>query len=160
MAVARVTINLVDGEGHSSEVTIYLPDTLALDKLAIAAAAYGDLIEDISEAVVISASAAFTLFSGSGTPLAASDVEEKARFVWGVANTTKKVLQSIPAFIKAKILPNSNQVDLADADVDAFYDAMVTGLTVGADTFVPKDSEGRDINGLRAAKQAYTRSRS
>lgn len=159
MSVWTVLLNLMDGEGHTSNTTLYFPDTLTLDQIIVGAAAYATLIEDISEAVVISASATATLFSGTGIALAASDVEEKARFVWQVAATTKRVIQSIPAFIKSKILPNSNRVDLSDPDVDAWYDAMVTGVTVGADTFVPKDSEGRDIVGVSAAKQAYTRSR-
>jgi len=160
MAVWQLYFTLSDGEGHSSTTSINLPDTITdFADLVVAAGGYGTLLEDISDAVLIAVNVSRILLAGTGVADAASDVEEKARFIWQATGTTKRVIQSIPAFIKAKIMPNTNRVDLTDTDVDAWYDAMVTGLTIGADTFVPKDTEGRDIIGLKAATQAYTRSR-
>lgn len=156
MAVS-VLFTIRDDKGARSLVEIYLPSatTIALAQ---------DFIDDVApliEALITGAIERVGIcLSGAlpgglrANPLAGSDVEEGARFIFNSAGGFSTSLR-IPTFDEQYVLDNSNLVDTAAGAVTSF----VAGMTAGLATVQPTDYRSADITSLKSAREDFQRSR-
>lgn len=159
MAIQTLNLTVADGENHTSLVSINYDGDITVANMTLIAALAITALEGVIEGSVVKASISRVLLSAVSTAAAASDVEIKARFIWDVASTVKSVVMSIPTFLRSKILPNSDRVDLTDADVLTFIDAIVDGVTIATVDYPAMDTEQRDILAVKSAVEAYSRKR-
>lgn len=158
--VLSVNVTIADGENHTSLVGFNFEDGLTFAQLDGIAPILAGVVQDLIEGSVRKVSVSRVLWESDAIVAAAqSEVEMLGRFIWNVSNTSKNILNNIPTFPKTKILPNSDQVDRTDADVAAYIDMMELGVDVAATLYQPTDSEGRDINALAVATEAYAKKR-
>lgn len=87
-------------------------------------------------------------------PTLGSDVEEGARFMYNTVSGYKTGFR-VPTFNEAFLVDGTQRVDLADADVIAFNNAIEDGLA----TFEPSDYRGDDIVALRSALESFQKTR-
>jgi len=155
----NVTFTVADGEGHTGQVTVYLDGAVTITNVDawadLAAVALSGMIE--GSVVAITVSRLLGVLTNVAAP--ESDIELKGRFVFAALGTTKRLVQSIPTFLRSKLLPNTDQIDLTDPDVDTWVDLMVDGITVNATLIAPVDSEVRLLSAPTSAKEAYSRKR-
>jgi hypothetical protein len=87
-------------------------------------------------------------------PLAASDVEEGALFVWLAAN--EPVQQRIPTFDEDFILPGTDQVDRSAQEVIDLVEVTTIPEELSGDWIIgPSDSRGIPITILKSAKESF-----
>lgn len=148
-----------DDENHTSVVSINFADSVVTANLASAATAFLVVLAPLTDAAFVKATITRTLLTGSTSPVTGADIEIGARFIWGVAGSAKRTLMKIPAFVRSKLVENSKVVDVADADVIDFVDAMTDGLTA-VTLFAPTNDDGdNDIESLVIAKETYSKAR-
>lgn len=116
----------------------------------------------VFSAIVIPVTIDEGVIDQTGRPLANSDVEEGATFVWKTAGgfTTRF---RIPTFNEACMISGSAEVDLANNDVDDFVQTIIDGADaiagVGEDRMNVTDSRGDDIIAIKSAFDAFQKSR-
>jgi len=156
MAVS-VLFTIRDEKGARSLVEIYLPSAttiaLAQDFVTAVAPLLEALITGAIERVGICVSG--TLPGGlRASPLANSDVEEGARFIFTSAGGYTTSVR-IPTFDDTLILEGTNIVDSDAGAVTSF----VAGMTAGLATVQPTDYRSADITALKSAREDFQRSR-
>lgn len=147
-----------DDENHSSVVTINFADSIVTTNLAAAASAFLVVLGPLTDAAFIKATVSRVLLSGSTAPVTGADIEIGAKFFWSQVGKVKNTMQTIPAFVRSKLLPTTKKVDLADADVAAFVTAMEEGLTATT-LFEPTSDEGTDLDVVVDAIENYEKAR-
>lgn len=156
MAVS-VLFTIRDAKDARSLVEFYLPDatTIADAQTWITAAAplLNALITGAIERVGVCLSAA--LPGGlRASPLANSDVEEGAKFIFNSTGGYQTSVR-IPTFDETHMVAGSTQVDTTAGPVASF----VAGMTAGLSLIEPTDYRGADIVSLRSARESFQRSR-
>lgn len=158
--VWSVNVTVADGENHTSLVKYNFQDGLTIAQLDGIAPILAGIVQDTINGAVRKVSVSRTVWeSDAVTPDGQSEVEMLGRFIWNVSNTSKNLLNNLPTFPKTKILPNSDEIDRTDADVAAYIDMMELGVDVGGTLYQPQDTEGRDINAVLTATEAYAKKR-
>lgn len=118
---------------------------------AAARTAAGNLVNAIAlltDGVVAMAKLGIVLQSNGATPAGNVDNEIKATFSF--TDPDGRLVQvSIPAFDRAYLLPNSDSVDLTNADVLDFTDNVVTELWVS--------SYALDLTGVASGVESFTK---
>lgn len=161
MAVFTILVTIKDAKNKDSTMEVNLPSTVTLANVSIFAIALAALIEPLIKGQITRVAIALNLpaaLTGLRTaPLAGSDVEEGAKFVF---NTTGGFITStrIPTFDESKIASDSRLVDTSDTDVGAFIVTMTDGL-VAAGGAEPVDKRGADVETLESALEAFQSSR-
>lgn len=145
----QIVVSVEDGEGKTGTLTAYHNSAVYADAYS-AAQNIGDLVSQMITGVVRRVTLTETVFNSADVPAADSDVEIKAAFTFNNADG-KAYQASVPTFNRAKMLPNSDRVDITDLDVAAF----ITALTGAAYT----DSRAIDLVSLRSALEQFTRRR-
>jgi len=157
----ELSLTLEDEEGKKSVVSLHLPGgTLQADAEAFAAA-IALLIDVLTGAKIIRIALALIVTLPGGlkaNALAESEVEIGARFGFLDAQAFRTSVR-IPSFLLAKLVAGSNAVDVTDADVIAFVDAMEDGLTPIATLVEPCTNRSDDITDLSTAIEAFTKTR-
>lgn len=159
---AFVTFSIQDAKGKVSVTKINFPDTQTKDELSAWAVTAATALNDIITGKILSAGIGFEVSLSGATirsaPLATSDVEEGARFIW--RSLVGAITQfRLPTFDEAKMLSGTQQVDLADTDVDAFEGLITIGNGAGAGWAHPSDDHGSDIVALESARESFTSTR-
>lgn len=159
---AFVTFSIQDAKGKVSITKINFPDTQTVGELSAWAVDMATAINAVITGKVISAGIGFEVDLAGATiranPLANSDVEEGARFLWRSAINAITQFR-LPTFDEAKMLSGTQQVNTADTDVDALVDLVVIGDGVGAGFAHPSDDHGEDITALVSARESFTSTR-
>lgn len=97
----------------------------------------------------------------TGRPLANSDVEEGAIFVFRT-ESGHPVRMRVPTFKESLFIPDTQDV-LIDGVVETFVDTIINGpdaiAGVGEDRFNVTDNRGSDIVQLEKARDSFTRTR-
>jgi hypothetical protein len=153
----EINIGLIDDEGKPSSTGCWLPDATTLAAAQTFAAAFAQLIDNMTEGKLTGINMIYHVALPGGlkaNPIANSDVEQGAIFVYADAQNFKTSLR-VAAVSKAKIVANSDAVDLADADVIALNLAMTAGIA-GTQ---PSTNRGDDLTALLSAKESYKRQR-
>lgn len=152
-AVVGITITAQDDEDQKSTMHFFLPATVTLAQATSAAQALVTLVDAITSGVIISVSMAFGVALPGGikvTPTLPSKVENGARFAFRTAGGYISSVR-ISTFDQALIGANSSDVDVEDADVAAFVNALEDGTGLGGG--LPCDYRGDDITALIAASK-------
>lgn len=159
---AFITWSIQDAKGKVSVTKMNFPDTATVADLSTFAVSMATALNDVIQGKIVSAGIGFEVDLSGATirsaPLSTSDIEEGARFIWRSAIGAITQFR-LPTFDEAKMLSGTQQVDLADTDVDAIHDAVVTGFGVGAGYVHPSDDHGEDIVSLESARESFTSSR-
>ncbi len=153
---------LVDAKNETSTTEVNIPEQLLFDTVEATGQAFAALIDQLTTGAVTRITALHTIdLPGGLTPLpdGASDVEEGARFQFKTANGFYTALR-LPTFDEGRIVTGTKEVDQVDADVAAFIQAMVDGVSVAAGpTVQPCDKRGEDIAQLTFAREQFVSSR-
>lgn len=167
MSLGTATFTIKDGKGKSGSTQMHLdypaliteeresPFEFCSDMALLIDALIGGAIVNIS-------------FTGDvplpvglkAVPNADSDVEERGVFKWECGQPEFTVLQSIPTFLEALVIPTTDRIDQTDSDVVAFAAMMINPIDLPADWLVhPTDNRGTDITRLAGAYERFRRSR-
>jgi hypothetical protein len=96
------------------------------------------------------------------SPGTGADVEEGARFQFQTAGGFATG-HRVATFTEAKIVPGSRDVDLVDADVSAWTNALVSGIDTsgagGSGVVSASDARNDDIVSLKFAREQFQSSR-
>lgn len=144
------------GSDKQSRLPITFPSNISMTDAQELVTALLPILDPLLNGGIKGAGVSFELSVGAGTHLvtnALADLRDKARFVFeatGAAGVFPKVLR-LPTYDEAYTLLGSKELDLTDPDVDAFVDAMITGITVTSGLKQPVDSRDYDITALRVA---------
>lgn len=163
-----VLYTIEDEDGKQSTTEIKIPSTSVFTNAAIFAAEMAQLIDPLVRGVIRRIGIGFLVDLSGITPalktaaLAGADVEEGARFQFLTDNGFFTSLR-LPTFDEAFILPATDQVDLADADVAAFTTAMISGINLvpagGTGTTQPTSNRDEDLVSLTSALESFQSSR-
>lgn len=171
MFVASVLISVRDAKGKISttEVKFSVGNTFSVRGLEVIAQRIAELVAPLlaGQIVRIGVALSFELpaslgVSGDNTLSPDSDVEEGARFQFRTAGGYTTSLR-LPTFYESKLISGTDQVNLTDADVAAFVNAMVDQISVtdGPDTYIvnPSDYRGDGIVHLVFAREQFISTR-
>jgi hypothetical protein len=159
----EVYVIVQDAKGDKSTISIPVPSDITLTDIP-------EIVQDMTEFLVpmvtggiVSAGLRVEVdVSGVSTTIAgaASDVQEKARFVFRGVNGFLKTLH-IPTFLEDLFVAGTPDVDTTDVDVAAFVTVMEDGwLLDDAVTAVePCDIRGDDLEDLVTAVEAWGKAR-
>ncbi len=156
--------NVRDAEGTSSFTEINVPTTLNLVQLG---EFYLDVAQDIAdlsggEVTSVGFGVSFDLSTATlrTVAAAASHVARKGFFQWATALTGFFKRFSLPSFDEANTSGTSDDIDLADIEVDAFTDGIIDGYVVtGPDTVSFTDGYTNDIEAVSFAREQHRKSR-
>jgi hypothetical protein len=162
MAVFSIIYGVTDGKNEKSSFTVNIPDTFTVAQITGFATQLLPLVNALVTGGLTSVGLSLNLDSiltgGIGAAAANSDVEEGAKWTFGVPGGFLTSLR-LPTFDEQFILPGTRLVDEADPAVAAFQTAMVAGLNVGGTQVQPSDTRGEDIVDILSAVESFYSSR-
>lgn len=157
-----LTYSIQDAKGKVSTVKINFPQNSDVGQVLSFAVDTGTMINNIIKGRIVDAGLGIQVSLTGATirnaPDPDSDVEEGARFSW---NTLSGAITGfrLPTFDEDKLVAGTNNVDLADTDVNTFVQRMLSGKTTGLVNVSPSDDRGSDITNVAAARESFTPSR-
>jgi len=148
-----VTINFRDNDGKDASTSVKLPAATTAAAALTYAAAFVPLLAATSAASVTGYSVGLEFIENALGAIGSSDVEDKGVFNFLTATGFTSSI-SVPGFSEDLLLSNNEDIDLANADVSDFVDAVVAGLS-GTQ---PAALAGGDLIAVKAAYKQNTRS--
>jgi hypothetical protein len=165
MAAIGINFALRDAKGATSIHTVNLADTVSLDNVVAFVEEFYEILDDLTGCAIDGATLSISVPPAVGnsikaTPVANSDVEEGATFIY-VTEGGYTTRARVPGFLETLIVAGSQSVDQDAAAVLAYLAAVVGGLSVGtpAVTVEPTDYRGDDIQSLKTARESFTKTR-
>jgi len=152
-----------DADGDKSTIEIPFPASFNLANTSAVVAAFAAVLNPLLNGGLVSAGARVEIDLsgswGSGAMLI-SDIQEQAQFLFRVVGGFPKLL-NLPTFIETFFNNGGadKTVDMGDADIVAFVNAMEDGLTVSSVLYQPSDYRGADIVSTESAVQHFGRNR-
>ena len=155
----KVIYTIKDNKGKLATCEIKIPNGLTVANYIEFATEMGTLIANITIGQIVNVGVAITVDIDAGWPVApgvTSDVEEKAAWQFVAAGNWRTGV-NVPTLSELLVVDGSDELDLTDADVLAFNDAMIDGilLPVGAVTVEPTDARENDIESLVFARERF-----
>lgn len=156
-----VTISVVDEKNKTSRYKLYFPAvTYTIDEVIEAAQKFVTLTVAIITGKVKKASACVGIaLTGATLDSTNADVQEKGQFVFDTSiGTQTRVL--LPTISESFVQVNSDLLDLTDADVQAFRDALLNGVLLddAVTTVTFEASRGSGVpNALSQARAIFRR---
>lgn len=154
---AFVTVTIEDGKGKQSTLSINIPPATTTANAGGFINSVLPLIDAVIQGRIIRAGLCYGITLPGGLNAVASpdsDVEEGAKFSFISAAPFKTAFR-IPTFTESLILAGTKSVDIADTDVDALIDMIVTGNG----SVAPVDSRDVDISALNYARELFVKDR-
>lgn len=153
-----INVSLIDRDWNTSNMSVNVPATAAI--ATVETYVTGTLlpaIQGLSNAVIKSWSISRNAVDNAVVADAEepSDVERKGVFSFRAADGSASIV-SVPSIINEVVIDRTNLIDIGDALVVAFLDAMTTGIT-GA---VPSSYLASDIVRIDHARKHHRGSRS
>lgn len=145
----------VKGEISKKTATseIFIPESFSLAEYGIFAAGLATFIDAMLKGKIVAATLSIGLDLSaltSNTASSGSDVQERGCFEYlAVDGFSTKV--NLPTFDTSDLVAGSEQIDLSLPAIDAFNDAMLTGVAVTGGTIQPCDVGELDIEELMFA---------
>lgn len=165
MPTISLIFSVKDAKGAVSTTELDLPTSITLANATIFAQQLALLIDPIISGAITRIGIAVSVALPGGltaSPASGSDVEEGAIFQFITANNFRKSMR-IPTFLESHILAGTQNVDLADTDVDAFVDAVTSGILLtgagGTGTPTPVDKRAEDLTALDFAHESFQSTR-
>lgn len=154
-----VDVGIKDEAGKSASTGIFIPSSTSLVNAQYLAQAFALLLDPLHGGVCDRLSITYTVTQPAGlraTALADASVAKGARFQYKTPAGFSTGLR-IPCF-KDTLLDSSRYVDLTDADVLAFNNGMIGGISIvgvgGTGAVNPCNIADDDISVLVSAKEA------
>jgi hypothetical protein len=149
MMVIKIVYTVRDAKGKEATTEVKIPITISLTNAITFATAMAVLIDALMKGQIVNISIVVGVqLSGivgiKTVPDADSDVEEKGAFGFITVEGFPTSV-NIPTFDEAFVTAGSDVIDLADAAVIDFTEAMLLGLTAGV-LVEPVDAHGDDID--------------
>lgn len=156
MAIAPKWVTTIrDQAGGRGRFAVHPVGALALANYAEAAIEFAEDVNDVITGVV----EAVRMFQGvdisgltNNTVLGNSDVEESGQFIFADADG-RHVELNVPGIISDYFIAGSNDLDTANATVDAFVDLMIDGVSVTGGTAIPTNIATIDVVSLVSARK-------
>lgn len=162
MPVAQeVVISIEDDDGHTSTMSIRIPNATANADSVAFAADMATLVDAVIDGVItrIGLSQTVTLPGGlKSAVLAQAKRERGATFIY-TSNAGFLFRHRLPTFKASLINAGGNTVDLTDGDVDALVDAMTDGITPVATLVEPSEHRDDDLVAISSAVETFNSSR-
>jgi hypothetical protein len=159
-----LTFTVEDAKDETSVAELYVPSTTPIAELVPFMQAFLPLVDDVITGQIVGANVVLPVALGGlglkGAPLAGSDVEQGAKFIFdtALAGVSKRI--RIATFDEqyvdsaSRVIPQGqNQV------VDDLISAFVDGLTPNAVLVQPSDYRDEDLTALGSALEDFQRSR-
>lgn len=154
-----IRYQFIDGEGDTSFTKIHVPTGFSIAQYTEFAIAFGQLLANITDGGITSASFCVGLDLSSSTIKAVvttgADIAQKALFGFGTILAGFRTKLKLPAFRTALITSGSDSVDQSHADIVAFSSAMEDGIVVTGGTISPTDLRGNDVDALNYAREFF-----
>jgi len=144
-AVDLISYTVVDVAGTRSQVHLYAPSGSTVAQLQALSDEVVAALDEIIAGQVISANLNLALTLPGTlklTPLAGHYVQMGANFGFNALGTAYRHSIRVPSILESLVV--GDEVDLTDADVTAFVDAIVDP----AATTKPSDRHGADLTGV------------
>jgi len=158
----HVVYTIQDDTGKTSTFRIPFPSNADIGVLQTFAWSTAELVDPLIRGQIvnigISGSVEFASANVKQAPVTGADVEEGAYFGFG-SDAGYTTGFTVPTWDESFVLPASDEVDLVDADVDAFVDRIIAGQTVGLTNVSPSDSRGSDITEIQTARESFRKTR-
>lgn len=153
-------LEVQDAKGKSGFILFNHPLDTDLGALKSMIPTSAELLDVLLGGVIINAGISFDL-SIAGWDIdpaqSGSDIEEGALFTWLTDIGTPTDFR-IPTFSE-DFMDDNGVVDLADTDVDAFVQRIISGRTVGLTNVSPSDAYGQDIVSIVGGQEDFLSSR-
>lgn len=153
LAVA-VTFSFRDNANKPSHTVIHVPTGFSIAQYGEFAAAMAQLLVDLSDGELTDVSISIPLSLAGATIRAvagiAADIAEKAKFAAVSAIGGLRAFFNIPTYDEAHNLPESDTVDLADAEVAAWV-----GIVEGGAGASPCDLRGNNLTEVRWGDEKF-----
>lgn len=154
LAVA-IHFTITDAKGKSSTTDIHVPTGFSLLQYAEFAQTMGQVVADLSEGILTKVSISLPLsLSGATIRSTASnlaDIAKKCLFTASGAVSSLLARFNLPTYDESHSVNNTDQLDLADADVAA-YIAIIESGGGGAH---PCDKRENDLTSVHVAREIF-----
>lgn len=158
LAVA-ITVTVTDAEGRSATTKVRVPTGYSLAQYTEFAQGLGNAIGATCSGQITHIGAAFGLdltgLSLKVVAAIASDVYQKAQFIFNSAVNGFRKLFRLPALNESKVASASSSLNLADPDVAAVVSAFEDGVLTTEGTMPILDARGNDLTGLSKATEKF-----
>jgi len=155
--VLKPTISVVfqfrDNDNKSSTTEIMIPGATAPATALTFAAAMVPLISALTDSTLMGFNVILGFREAAVPVIGMSDIENKAVFLLNAGNAIKSSL-TVPSPLESILQANNQDVDHANAAVDAFEDA----LTLGLSGVQPVNASGSDLTSIYDAYKQNRRS--
>jgi len=156
MTVTHIGYTLADEDGRKGTVGVKIDaTTYTLAQIAEFASELGDLIDNITECKVTDCTAYISMTPGvalKGSAIAGSNSEIGGLFVFSLAGSPYVESIRVPGLIEGKF--SQDAINLADADIDAFVDAIVVGLDASGTNVAPVNKFGLNVGAIISAARS------
>lgn len=157
MAVTHIGYTFLDAKGKRASAGVKVDSaSYTLAQLAEFASELGDLIDNVTECQITDCTIYISTSPGAAlkaSPVANSDVEEGGLFTFSLASSPYVESIRIPGLIQGKF--SGETINLADADIDAFVDAIVVGLDASGTNVAPLNKFGVNISSVVSAVKSF-----
>jgi len=154
----EVFVTVQDKTGRKSTTIVHIPlATTPQDALDFAGLLINEIDPLILGGIVGGGVTLSADIAGHGAIGSTSNVQEKGEFTYNTFNAFKHSL-SLPTFDETLVIAASRTIDIGQADVEDFNDAMLVGLAVPSTAvIIPVDSRGEDLTTLVSALERFRR---
>lgn len=157
--VAKPTTTIVyvcrDNDGKNSPAELTIPGATTPAAAQAFATALRPLVAALLDSVIVGQNVIFGSYEDAIAITARCDVEDKGLFLFNTANGQPASI-ALPSISETVLQPNNEDIDLTNAAVAAFIDAMTLGL--GTPLVQPVNAGGADLVGIKAAYKQNRRS--
>jgi hypothetical protein len=154
LAVA-VNFTITDAKGKSATTKVHVPTGFAIADYIEFGTAMGQIIADLSDGVLTNISISLPLSLSGATIRAAAalaaDVAKKGLFIAGSAISGLFARFNIPTYDEDHTVDNTDEMDLADAEVAAVV-AIIEGGAGGAS---PCDLRGNNLTDVLSGREIF-----
>lgn len=154
LAVA-INFTIEDAKGKSATTPVHVPTGFTISQYLEFASAMGQVIADLNDGILTSISVSLPLSLSGATLRAAAaiaaDVGKKALLVATGAISGLFARFNIPTYDESHSIDNTDEIDMADADVAALV-AIIEGGAGGA---LPSDLRGNDLTDVLSAREIF-----
>lgn len=155
----QIIYTVKDNKGKLSTCTIKVPTGLTVANYIEFGQEMGTLINNIIIGQIVNVGVAITVDMLPGwaqSPGLTSDVEEKASWQYMAAGNWRTGAK-VPTLSELLVVDGSDNLDLTEASIIAFNDAMIDGidLPVGLITVEPCDARENDIESLVFGREVF-----
>lgn len=140
-------IRIRDEDGDKSTMTIKFPSALTADDILDYAEDFLPLLDAVIHGKIEAAGIYVAVTLPGGLKATAGDncdVQQGAQWLFRAGGYPVRL--RVPTWDRTMIVPGSKDVDIEDADVTAFRNAILAGLTPDVTLIEPSDNRGADID--------------